>query len=118
MSDVTIYHNPGCGTSRNVLGLIRDAGIEPKVIDYLKTPPDRPTLESLLARMGLRPRQLMREKETRYAELGLAEESLSDSQLIEAMLSHPILMQRPIVVTPRDVKVCRPAQLVLQILPS
>jgi arsenate reductase len=87
MSDVTIYHNPACGTSRNVLGLIRDAAIEPRVIEYLKTPPDRSTLESLLARAGLKPRQLMREKETRYAELGLADDGLSDSQLIDAMLA-------------------------------
>ena len=87
MSDVTIYHNPACGTSRNVLGLIRDAGIEPRVIEYLKTPPDRSTLESLLARAGLKPRQLMREKEARYAELGLADDGLSDSQLIDAMLA-------------------------------
>lgn len=117
MSDVTIYHNPACGTSRNALALIRDAGIEPQVIEYLKTPPDRPTLESLLARMGLRPRQLMREKEARYAELRLADQLLSDSQLVEAMLAHPILIQRPIVVTPRGVRLCRPAETVLQILP-
>ena len=117
MVAVTIYHNPACGTSRNALALIRDAGIEPQVIEYLKTPPDRPTLESLLGRMGLTPRQLLREKETPYTEFGLADERLSDSQLIDAMLSHPILIQRPIVVTPRGVRVCRPAQTVLQILP-
>jgi arsenate reductase (glutaredoxin) len=117
MADVTIYHNPGCGTSRNVLALIRDAGVEPHVIEYLKTPPDRPTLESLLAGMGLRPRELLRDKEPQYAELGLADESLSDSQLIDAMLSHPILMQRPIVVTPRGVRLCRPADTVLRVLP-
>jgi arsenate reductase (glutaredoxin) len=118
MTDVTIYHNPACGTSRNVLALIREAGIEPHVIEYLKQPPDRPTLKSLLARMGLRPRELLREKGTPYVELGLADESLSDSQLIDAMLAHPILIQRPIVVTSRGVQLCRPAETVLKILPG
>jgi arsenate reductase (glutaredoxin) len=118
MTDVTIYHNPACGTSRNVLALIQEAGIEPHVIEYLKTPPDRRTLESLLTRSGLKPRELLREKGTPYAELGLADESLSDSQLIDAMLSHPILINRPIVVTPKGVKLCRPAQTVLAILPQ
>jgi arsenate reductase (glutaredoxin) len=117
MTDVTIYHNPACGTSRNVLALIRDAGIEPSVVEYLKTPPDRATLESLLARMGVKPREVLREKGTPYAELGLADEGLSDSQLIDAMLAHPILMNRPIVVTSRGAKLCRPAQMVLDILP-
>jgi arsenate reductase len=114
---VTIYHNPACGTSRNVLALIRNAGVEPRVIEYLKTPPDRATLESLLERMHMRPRALLREKGTRYAELGLANESLSDAQLIDAMMAHPILINRPIVVTPWGVKLCRPSELVLDILP-
>jgi arsenate reductase len=117
MTDVTIYHNPACGTSRNVLALIRAAGIEPHVIEYLKAPPDRPTLQSLLDRSGLKPRELLREKGTPYAELGLENESLSDSQLIDAMLSHPILINRPLVLTPRGVKLCRPAETVLAILP-
>jgi len=117
MTDVTIYHNPACGTSRNVLALIRNAGVEPRVIEYLKTPPDRATLESLLTRMGMTPRGLLREKGTPYAELGLADELLSDAQLLDAMLSHPILINRPIVVTPRGVKLCRPAEAVLDILP-
>ena len=117
MTDVTIYHNPACGTSCNVLALIREAGIEPRVIEYLKTPPDRRALESLLERSGLKPRELLREKGTPYAELGLADESLSDSQLIDAMLAHPILINRPIVVTASGVRLCRPAETVLQILP-
>jgi arsenate reductase (glutaredoxin) len=118
MTDVTIYHNPACGTSRNVLALIRNAGIEPQVIEYLKTPPDRATLVALLARMGVKPRELLREKEASYAELGLADDSLSDAQLIDAMLSRPILMNRPVVVTSRGAKLCRPADKVLDILPA
>jgi arsenate reductase len=117
MTAVTIYHNPACGTSRNTLALIRNAGVEPHVIEYLKTPPDRETLESLLARMSLRPRQLLREKESAYAELGLADERLSDAELLDAMFTHPILIQRPIVVTPWGVKLCRPSEAVLDILP-
>jgi len=113
---VTIYHNPGCGTSRNTLGMIRNAGIEPTVIEYLKTPPDRATLLDLLQRMGMRPRQLLREKEPLYAELGLAADHWSDAQLIDHILAHPILMQRPIVVTSSGVKLCRPAETVLEIL--
>lgn len=113
---VTIYHNPGCGTSRNTLGMIRNAGIEPTVIEYLKTPPDRATLLDLLQRMGMRPRQLLREKEPLYAELGLAAAHWSDAQLIDHILAHPILMQRPIVVTSSGVKLCRPAETVLEIL--
>ena len=101
MTDVTIYHNPACGTSRNVLALIREAGIEPHVIEYLKVPPDRPTLESLLARSGMKPRELLREKGTPYAELGLAEEGLSDSLLIDAMLSHPSSSTAPSWSRPR-----------------
>jgi arsenate reductase len=117
MTAVTIYHNPACGTSRNTLALIRNAGVEPEVIEYLKTPPDRATLESLLARMSLKPRQLLREKGTLYDELGLANERLSDAELIDAMLAHPILINRPIVATARGVRLCRPSEAVLDILP-
>lgn len=117
MTDVTIYHNPACGTSRNTLALIRSAGIEPRVIEYLKDPPDRATLRSLLARMGVRPRDLLREKGTPYAELKLAEDHWSDDDLIDQMLAHPILINRPIVVTARGVKLCRPSEVVLDILP-
>src|ERR1700727_660139 len=117
MTAVTIYHNPACGTSRHTLARMRTAGAEPRVIEYLKTPPDRQTLESLLARMSLKPRQLLREKESVYAELGLADERLSAAELLDAMFAHPILMQRPIVVTPWGVKLCRPSEAVLDILP-
>jgi arsenate reductase len=117
MTDITIYHNPACGTSRNTLALIRNAGVEPRVIEYLKTPPDRATLESLIARMGIRPRALLREKGTPYAELGLGSDRWSDAELIDQMLAHPILMNRPIVVTPWGVKLCRPSEAVLDILP-
>jgi arsenate reductase len=113
---VTIYHNPACGTSRNVLALIRNAGIEPTIIEYLQQPPDRATLVDLLARMRMRPRQLLREKGTPYAELGLAADHWSDDQLIDQMLAHPILINRPIVVTPSGVKLCRPPEAVLEIL--
>jgi arsenate reductase (glutaredoxin) len=113
---VTIYHNPACGTSRNVLALIRNAGVEPTVIEYLKTPPDRATLVELLRRMGMRPRQLLREKGTPYAELGLADDHWTDDQLVDQMLAHPILINRPIVVTPWGVKLCRPSETVLDIL--
>jgi len=114
---VTIYHNPACGTSRNTLALIRNAGIEPTVIEYLSTPPDRATLVDLLQRMGVRPRQLLREKGTPYAELGLGDERWSDDELIDHMLAHPILINRPIVVTPWGTKLCRPSEAVLGILP-
>lgn len=114
---VTIYHNPACGTSRNTLALIRNAGIEPEVIEYLKTAPDRGTLQALIARMGIRPRELLREKGTPYAELGLGEDRWTDEQLIEQMLAHPILINRPIVVTPLGVRLCRPSETVRQILP-
>lgn len=116
--NVTIYHNPACGTSRNVLGLIRNAGIEPAVIEYLKTPPDRATLEALIARMGLTARALLREKGTPYGELGLADPGLSDAQLIDSMLAHPVLINRPIVVTPLGARLCRPSETVLEILPA
>jgi arsenate reductase len=114
---VTIYHNPGCGTSRNTLALIRNAGIEPTVIEYLKTPPDRATLAELLRRMGMRPRELLREKGTPYAELGLGADHWSDEQLIDHMLAQPILINRPIVITPWGVRLCRPSEAVLDILP-
>jgi arsenate reductase len=114
---VTIYHNPACGTSRNALALIRNAGIEPTVIEYLKTPPDRATLESLIATMGIGARALLREKGTPYAELGLGENTWTDAQLVEQMLAHPILINRPIVVTPWGTQLCRPSERVLDILP-
>jgi arsenate reductase len=114
---VTIYHNPACGTSRNTLALIRNTGVEPTVIEYLKTPPDRQTLTDLLQRMGMRPRELLREKGTPYAELGLAETRWTDEQLIDHMLAHPILINRPIVVSPWGVKLCRPSETLLEILP-
>ncbi|HTT03131.1 MAG TPA: arsenate reductase (glutaredoxin) [Steroidobacteraceae bacterium] len=115
---VTIYHNPACGTSRSTLALIRDAGFEPTVIEYLKAPPDRDTLKQLLARMGLRPRALLREKGTPYAELGLAAEHWTDDQLLDQMLAHPILINRPIVVTARGVRLWRPSEVVREILPA
>ena len=114
---VTIYHNPSCGTSRNVLALIRNAGVEPTVIEYLKTPPDRATLESLIQRMGIRPRDLLRQKGTPYEQLGLAAEHWTDAQLIEQMLARPILINRPIVISPWGVTLCRPSEVVLDILP-
>jgi arsenate reductase len=115
---VTIYHNPACGTSRNTLGLIRNAGIEPDVIEYLRTPPSRAELVSLIRRMGIEPRALLRQKGTPYAELGLDNPSLSDDQLIDAMIAHPILINRPIVVAPAGVRLCRPSEAVLDILPQ
>ena len=114
---VTIYHNPSCGTSRNTLALIRNAGVEPTVIEYLKAPPDRATLESLIQRMGIRPRDLLRQKSVPYEELGLCTDHWTDAQLVDAMLAHPILINRPIVVTPWGVKLCRPSEAVLDILP-
>ncbi|RKF36174.1 arsenate reductase (glutaredoxin) [Paraburkholderia fungorum] len=116
--NVTIYHNPDCGTSRNTLAMIRNAGIEPEVIEYLKNPPDRATLKSLIERAGLTVRATLREKGTPYAELGLAETSLSDEQLLDAMMEHPILINRPFVATPLGVRLCRPSELVLDILPA
>jgi arsenate reductase len=116
--DAIIYHNPDCGTSRNALGMIRKAGIEPHVIEYLKTPPSRALLQQLVARMGLSVRDLLREKGTPYAELGLGDQALTDDQLLDAMLAHPILINRPIVVTPQGVKLCRPSELVLELLPE
>ena len=115
--DVIIYHNPDCGTSRNTLGLIRNAGVEPHVIEYLKTPPSRTMLEQLIARMGIPVRALLREKGTPYAELGLDDPALSDAQLLDAIMAHPILINRPIVVTPEGVRLCRPSEEVLDLLP-
>ena len=115
---VTIYHNPDCGTSRNVLALIRNSGEAPEVIEYLKTPPSRDELASLIQRMGIRVRDLLREKGTPYAELGLDNPALADDELLDAMMAHPILINRPIVVTPRGVKLCRPSETVLDILPN
>jgi arsenate reductase len=115
--DVIIYHNPACGTSRNTLGLIRNAGIEPHIIEYLKTPPTRALLRQLVARMGIPLRALLREKETRFQELGLADPSLTDDELIDAMMAHPILINRPIVVTPNGVRLCRPSEQVIGLLP-
>ena len=118
MSNITIYHNPDCGTSRNVLALIRNGGAEPTVIEYLKTPPDRATLMALIAAMGVPVRAVLREKGTPYAELGLADPKWSDEQLIDFMLQHPILINRPIVVTPLGTRLCRPSETVLDILPQ
>jgi arsenate reductase len=116
--DLIIYHNPECGTSRNTLALIRAAGIEPHVIEYLKTPPSRALLAQLITRMGLTVRALLREKGTPYAALGLDATDLQDAQLLDAMMAHPILINRPIVVSPLGVRLCRPSELVLEILPQ
>ena len=118
MSDVTIYHNPNCGTSRNVLAMLRERGIEPTIIEYLKTPPARDELRDLIDRMQMPVRDLLRRKGTPYDALGLADPNLSDDQLLDAMMTHPILINRPIVVTPLGVKLCRPSETVLDILPS
>jgi arsenate reductase len=118
MTDVIIYHNPVCGTSRNTLALIRDAGIEPRVIEYMATPPSREVLVELIARAGLTPRDLLREKEPLAAELGLGNPDLSNDALIDAMVAHPILINRPLVVTPLGVKLCRPSETVLDLLPA
>ena len=115
---VTIYHNPACGTSRNVLGLIRNAGIEPVVIEYLKTPPGRDELAALIARMGVPVRDLLRRKGAPYDELGLDDPALADDALLDAMMAHPILINRPIVVTSLGVRLCRPSEAVLDILPQ
>lgn len=117
-TDIVIYHNPECGTSRNALAMIRNAGIEPHVIEYLKTSPSRALLESLIGRAGMSPRALLREKGTPYAELGLDNADLTDSQLIDAMMEHPILINRPLVVSPLGVKLCRPSEEVLDLIPA
>ena len=116
--DIVIYHNPECGTSRNTLGLIRNAGIEPHIIEYLKTPPARALLVQLIDRAGISPRDLLREKGTPYAELDLEDTSLSDDALVDAMMTHPILINRPLVVSPLGVKLCRPSEAVLDLLPA
>ena len=118
MSTITIYHNPACGTSRNTLGLIRNSGAEPVIIEYLVNPPDRATLVELLAAMKLSPRELLRRKGTPFDELKLDDPSWTDDQLVDTMLEHPILMERPIVVTPLGARLCRPSETVLDILPS
>lgn len=115
---ITIYHNPKCGTSRNVLAMIRNSGDEPVVIEYLKTPPSREQLMDLIARMGITPRELLRRKGTPYDELDLDAPKWSDGDLIDFMMKHPILINRPIVVTPLGVKLCRPSEAVLGILPN
>lgn len=117
-TDIVIYHNPECGTSRNTLAMIRNAGIEPHVVEYLKTPPSRAMLVGLIERAGLAPRALLREKGTPFAELGLADETLSDDALVDAMMAHPILINRPLVVSPLGVKLCRPSEAVLDLIPA
>ena len=116
--DIVIYHNPECGTSRNTLAMIRNAGIEPHVVEYLKTPPVRALLVELIDRAGITPRDLLREKGTPYAELGLGDTSLSDEALVDAMMAHPVLINRPLVVSPLGVKLCRPSEAVLDLLPE
>ena len=116
--DVVIYHNPACGTSRNTLALIRHVGIEPHVIEYLKTPPSRAMVQALVARMGVPLRDVLREKGTPFAELGLGHPARTDDQLLDAVEAHPILLDRPIVVTPKGVALCRPSEAVLDLLPE
>jgi arsenate reductase len=116
--DIVIYHNPACGTSRNALAMIRNAGIEPHVVEYMKTPPSRALLVELIDRAGITPRDLLREKGTPYAELGLGDASLTDDALVDAMMAHPVLINRPLVVSPLGVKLCRPSEAVLDLLPE
>ncbi len=118
MSTITIYHNPACGTSRNTLALIRNSGAEPEVIEYLKTPPTKTKLQELLKAMHIPARELLREKGTPYAELGLGNAKWSEDELLDFMVQHPILMNRPVVVTPLGAKLCRPSEAVLDILPD
>ncbi|PHM21046.1 MAG: arsenate reductase (glutaredoxin) [Curvibacter sp. PD_MW3] len=118
MTDITIYHNPQCGTSRNTLAMIRNSGAEPQVIEYLKTPPTREQLLALIAASGLSVREVMRSKEALFSELGLADPARTDAELIDAMLAHPILINRPIVVTPLGTRLCRPSELMLDLLPQ
>jgi arsenate reductase len=118
MTEVTIYHNPACGTSRNVLGLIRNSGVEPRVVEYLKMPPTRDELAGLIRRMGVQVRDLLRRKGTPFDDLGLGDPSLTDDRLLDAMMAHPVLINRPIVVTPLGVRLCRPSEAVLDILPG
>ena len=116
--DVVIYHNPECGTSRNALAMIRNAGIEPHVVEYLKSPPSRAMLEQLIERAGITPRDLLRQKGTPYADLRLDDEALTEEQLVDAMMEHPILINRPVVASPLGVKLCRPSEAVLDLLPT
>jgi len=116
--DVVIYHNPACGTSRNTLAMIRNAGIEPHVVEYLKTQPSRVMLVELIDRAGITPRDLLREKGTPYAELGLGDASLTDDALLDAMMAHPVLINRPLVVSPLGVRLCRPSEAVFDLLPE
>jgi arsenate reductase len=118
LSNVTIYHNPKCGTSRNTLGLIRNAGIEPVIIEYLEHPPGREQLAAMIKAAGLSVREALRQKEAAFAELGLGDPGLTDDELLDAMMSHPILINRPFVVTERGAKLCRPSEEVLDILPQ
>lgn len=118
MTTTRIYHNPQCGTSRNVLALIRHAGIEPEIVEYLRTPPDRATLLALLSSLQMTPRQLLRRKGTPFEALGLDDATLTDDALIEAMLAHPILIERPIVVSSKGTRLCRPSETVLELLPA
>jgi arsenate reductase len=118
MSKITIYHNPKCGTSRNTLAMIRNSGVEPEVIEYLKTPPDKATLQALIKAAGITARELLRAKETIYSELNLADDKWTDDEILDFMLQHPILINRPIVVTPLGTRLCRPSELVLAILPN
>ena len=118
MTHITIYHNPACGTSRNTLAMIRNSGTEPEVIEYLKTPPGKPTLQKLLAEMGIGARDLLRQKGTPYEELGLSDPKWTDDQLLDFMVQHPVLMNRPVVVTPLGTRLCRPSEVVLDILPA
>lgn len=118
MQDITIYHNPECGTSRNTLALIRNSGVEPTIVLYLETPPTRETLKKLIAEMGISVRALLRQNTEPYQQLGLADQQLSDDALLDAMLAYPLLINRPIVVTPRGTRLCRPSEQVLDILPD
>lgn len=118
MSTITIYHNPKCGTSRNTLAMIRNSGVEPEVIEYLKTPPSKAKLEALVRAAGISPRELLRAKEAIYSELNLADDKWTDDEILDFMLQHPILINRPIVVTPLGTRLCRPSELVLDILPN
>lgn len=117
MTDIVMYHNPDCGTSRNTLAMIRNSGIEPHVVEYLKTPPSRTMLEQLIERAGISPRALLRQKGTPYVALGLDDDSLADTALVDAMMAHPVLINRPLVVSPLGVKLCRPSEAVLDLLP-
>ena len=115
---ITIYHNPDCGTSRNTLAMIRQSGEEPEIVEYLRTPPARETLVELIGRAGLTVRGALRQKDTPYDALGLGDPALTDAQLLDAMMAHPILINRPFVVTPRGTRLCRPSEVVLEILPN